>query len=106
MRTLRAIQEQLPTSAETGLSAPGVTASAQHFGVNRLTPLPREPIWRKFLEKFDEPIIKVLLAAALLSIVVELFKQDTALGGAAFGAVAVALALLTLVKPLRRWLPA
>ena len=38
--------------------------SRQRFGANRLTPLPREPLWKKFLEKFDEPIIKILLAAA------------------------------------------
>ena len=106
MRSISQVLKKVPASLDAGLSPAAVDDSRQRFASNRLTPLPREPIWRKFLEKFDEPIIKILLAAALLSIVVELFKQDTALGGAAFGAVAVALALLTLVKPLRRWLPA
>ena len=74
MRTVAAIQEQLPTTPQDGLSTEGRTKSRERFGVNRLTPLPREPLWKKFLAKFNEPIIKILLAAALLSMVVDLFK--------------------------------
>src|ERR1700738_2345107 len=73
MRTLRDILDRLPTSSETGLPTDVVASSVQRFGMNRLTPLPRVPLWRKFLEKFDEPIISILLAAALLSMVVDLF---------------------------------
>src|SRR5262249_1868058 len=57
-----------------GLVPDQVEQSRREFGRNELTPLPREPLWKKFLEKFDEPIIKILLAAALLSMVVDLFK--------------------------------
>src|SRR5213082_2876144 len=74
MRALSEILRQLPASAEGGLPDDAVARSRQRFGANRLTPLPREPVWKKFLEKFDEPIIKVLLAAALLSMFVELFR--------------------------------
>jgi Ca2+-transporting ATPase len=79
MRSLHEVLQQLPTSTESGLSPDAVAQSRQRFGANRLTPLPREPLWRKFLEKFDEPIIKILLAAALLSMVVDLFKGKEAL---------------------------
>ena len=49
----------------------------------------REPLWKKFLDKFDEPIIKILLAAALLSMFVDLFKaQRHARRPAALGVVA------------------
>src|SRR5947209_14234661 len=74
MRSLADIQQAFVVSPETGLTADMVARSRQRFGSNRLTPLPREPLWKKFLEKFDEPIIKILLAAALLSMVVDLFK--------------------------------
>jgi Ca2+-transporting ATPase len=74
MRTLREILDQFPTAADSGLSPDTAALSSQRYGSNRLTPLPREPLWRKFLEKFDEPIIKILLAAALLSMVVDLFS--------------------------------
>jgi Ca2+-transporting ATPase len=73
MRALRDLPSQA-ISAEAGLTPEGVAQSRQQFGRNVLTPLPREPLWRKFLGKFDEPIIKILLAAALLSMVVDLFK--------------------------------
>src|SRR3954468_21715038 len=93
MLSIRAIQEQLPTTTENGLAAEGVPQSRQQFGANRLTPLPREPLWKKFLEKFDEPIIKILLGAALLSMFVDLFQERanvTAGVGVALLAAAVA----------------
>src|SRR5262245_50838881 len=77
MRTTAAVLEQLPTTPDGGLSTDGRDRSRQLFGTNRLTPLPREPLWKKFLAKFDEPIIKILLAAAALSVVVDLFKLLT-----------------------------
>lgn len=64
----------LSTNIDTGLSQQAVLDHRQRYGENRLTPLPREPLWKKFLEKFDEPIIKILLAAALLSMFVEIFR--------------------------------
>jgi Ca2+-transporting ATPase len=104
MRALSEIQAQIPTSAENGLSADAVARSRQQFGANRLTPLPREPIWKKFLEKFDEPIIKILLAAALLSMFVDLFHGHALLAGVALGVV-VALALALVVLRRGAWLP-
>jgi Ca2+-transporting ATPase len=100
MRTLR----ELSVPLETGLAPEAVAASRQRYGANRLTPLPREPLWRKFLEKFDEPIIKILLAAALLSMVVDLFKASVPLGGTALGLVVVVLGAGFLLK-LGEWVP-
>ena len=66
--------------------------------------MPREPLWQKFIEKFDEPIIKILLAAALLSMVVDLFKANSTVGGIALGVVAVLLAGAYVAKQ-ARWVP-
>jgi Ca2+-transporting ATPase len=74
MRTLKEILDSTPASLENGLSPEAAAKSRERFGDNRLTPLAKEPIWKKFLEKFDEPIIKILLAAALLSMIVESFN--------------------------------
>jgi Ca2+-transporting ATPase len=107
MRTIADLLQQLPTSPETGLSAAGAADSRQRFGANRLTPLPREPLWRKFLEKFDEPIIKILLAAALLSMVVDLFKvpgYGPLFGGVAVGVIALAVVGAFVVRQ-RQWIP-
>jgi Ca2+-transporting ATPase len=88
MRTLAEIEQRFPGASENGLSAAAVAQSTAAFGVNKLTPLPREPLWKKFLEKFDEPIIKILLGAALLSMFVDLFQTRPGLAGVALVVVA------------------
>jgi Ca2+-transporting ATPase len=104
MRTVAEIQTALPTQPETGLSADAVAKSRTQFGVNRLTPLPRQPLWQKFVEKFDEPIIKILLAAALLSMVVDLFKANSTVGGVALFVLALLLTGAYIAKQ-ARWVP-
>src|SRR5947209_19054028 len=92
MRTVAEILQALPVQPETGLNPDAIDKSRGRFGVNRLTPLPREPLWKKFIEKFDEPIIKILLAAAVLSMVVDLFKASNLVGGIALVVLVVLLA--------------
>jgi Ca2+-transporting ATPase len=104
MRTIAEIQQQLSTTLETGLAAADVSRSFQLFGANRLTPLPREPLWKKFLDKFDEPIIKILLAAALLSMIVDLFKASAVLGAVSLALVVVVVAGALATKQ-GRWVP-
>src|SRR5438309_3632577 len=96
MRTLADVIQTLGVQPDHGMTDAAVEASRQRFGRNVLTPLPREPAWKKFLEKFDEPIIKILLAAALLSILVDLFKPPVQTARFVAGGVGVALSLLTL----------
>src|SRR5438094_1914414 len=105
MRTLKDIRQQLPVNAEDGLGPDAAARSRQQFGSNRLTPLPREPLWKKFLEKFDEPIIIILLAAALLSMLVDLFQEGaTVLPGVGVGFLAVAVGALYALRK-AQWVP-
>jgi Ca2+-transporting ATPase len=104
MRTVAEILKALPTQPDTGLDPDAVAKSRAQFGANRLTPLPREPVWKKFVEKFDEPIIKILLAAALLSMGVDLFRVAPTLAGVLLGVFAVALAALYVLKH-SEWVP-
>src|SRR5579864_1569763 len=106
MRSISQLAQQLFISLEYGLSHEASQQSAQLFGANALIPLPREPAWRKFLAKLDEPIIKILLAAALLSIIVELFRAHSIIGFDALVLVAVALGVAFAVPRLRAWAPA
>jgi Ca2+-transporting ATPase len=99
MRTLGEIQARLPCSSETGLSSDAAAQSRHLFGINRLTPVPRPSMWMKFLEKLDEPIIQILLAAALLSMFVDLFNPPESsarfmAGGIVVGLAAAAVALV------------
>lgn len=105
MRTLREIFEQFPAARDRGLDDEQVELSLSRFGANRLTPLPREPMWRKFLGKFDEPIIRILLAATLLKAVVDLFESSAPLGLVGLVLVAAAFLAAYLLK-LKQWLPA
>jgi Ca2+-transporting ATPase len=104
MRTLARLQSDLDVDLQRGLSPEAVVKSRRQFGANQLTPLPREPIWRKFLEKFDEPIIRILLAAALLSMAVDLFKASSLAGGLTLALFA---GLVTALYAFRmgQWLP-
>jgi Ca2+-transporting ATPase len=104
MRTLSAIFELFPAARRDGLADAQVGDSRAKFGSNRLTPLPRESAWKKFLAKFDDAIIKILLAASLLKIVVDLFETSPLAGGIALVVMAVALAVLFLLK-LTDWVP-
>jgi len=109
MRSLGEIAKLFPNARTGGLTEAEVAESRARYGVNRLTPLPREPIWKKFLEKFDEPIIKILLAASLLKIVVDLFEvpgwRGVAAGVVALASV-VAVFAATFVFRIGDWVPA
>ncbi len=52
----------------TGLTDEQVLASRARHGENVLTPPPRRSLWSQFVEKFDDPLIKILLVALLLSL--------------------------------------
>lgn len=51
-----------------GLSSEEVLESRRRHGSNTLTPPKRPSLWIKFLEKFKDPIIIILLVALLLSL--------------------------------------
>jgi Ca2+-transporting ATPase len=104
MRSLGEITQLFPKTRENGLSEAEVADSRARFGANRLTPLPRESIWKKLLEKFDEPIIKILLAASLLKIVVDLFEFSPLMGGLALISV-LAVFLVSIFVRIGDWVP-
>lgn len=51
-----------------GLSDKEVTESRLRNGINILTPPPGVPLWKKFLSKFSDPLILILLIAGILSL--------------------------------------
>jgi Ca2+-transporting ATPase len=109
MRTTEELASQLPVSAETGLPDEAVARSRELFGRNDLTPPRSEPAWRKLLDKFDDPIITILMAAALLSTAVEVFAPPVEVGRyAAAGSLLAATAFgyaATRLRGLRGWGP-
>jgi Ca2+-transporting ATPase len=53
-----------------GLTLQQVEENRKQYGENTLTPPPQTPLWKLFLEKFDDPIIRILLVAWLLSLII------------------------------------
>ena len=60
-----------------GLSEQQVLENRTRYGINILTPPEKEPLWKQFLEKFSDPIIKILLVALLLSVGVAFYQFFT-----------------------------
>ena len=80
----------------SGLSESEVLASRERYGENILTPPARTPMWKLFLEKFSDPIIRILLVALLLSVAVAVYHIATGEAGmsALFEPAGIALAIL------------
>ncbi len=64
--------EQIPTQATSfiGLTPHEVEQSRAQHGINVLTPPEREPWWKLYLEKFEDPVIRILIIAAVITIAV------------------------------------
>lgn len=58
----------------SGLTDREVSDSRQKYGENLLTPAPRTPLWKRFLGKFSDPLIIILLIAGLLSIGISFYE--------------------------------
>ena len=59
-----------------GLTAREVEQSRVKHGENVLTPPRRQSMWRLYLEKYNDPMVRILLVAALVSLVLAFVKDD------------------------------
>ena len=67
---------------KNGLTDAEVEKSRQKYGDNVLTPPQKDSLWKQFLDKFSDPIIRILLIALLLSVAVSLYQLFTGAAGA------------------------
>ncbi len=58
----------------TGLSLKQVEESRQKHGINILTPPPKASLWSQFIKYFEDPLIKILLVALLLSVGIAFYE--------------------------------
>ncbi len=68
----------METRHYAGLNDAEVRESREKWGENVLTPPARTPLWKLFLEKFKDPIIRILLVAATLSLVISIVHNEYA----------------------------
>lgn len=57
-----------------GLSPNQVEESRKKYGTNEFSQVEKEPLWRQFLEKFQDPIIVILLVALVASFGVSIYE--------------------------------
>ncbi len=58
-----------------GLDPEQVRRFSEKFGSNTLTPPERDPWWTQLLEKFNDPTIKILLVAAVISLLMTCLEK-------------------------------
>ena len=63
-------------TALTGLSDKEVLISREKHGTNLLTPPKRPSMWKLYLEKFRDPVIRILLVAAFFSLVIAIIENE------------------------------
>lgn len=59
-----------------GLTPDEVAESRQRHGENVITPPKDDSAWKLFIEKFKDPIIRILLVAAVLSLVIAFIEKE------------------------------
>ncbi|MFA5332752.1 MAG: calcium-translocating P-type ATPase, PMCA-type [Methanoregula sp.] len=72
--TILPFDELKSTAGENGLASDKVDEMRRKYGANTMTPPVRESLWKQYLEKFNDPIIRILLVAVAVSTVVALVK--------------------------------
>lgn len=69
-------KENIAENIKHGLTSAQVEESRKKHGENVLTPPKRTSLWRLYLEKYNDPIIKVLLVAAAVSLVLAIIENE------------------------------
>lgn len=67
-----------PEQVLNGLSDQQVLESREKHGWNLLTPPKRPSMWKLYLEKFNDPVIRILLVAAFFSLVISIIEGEYA----------------------------
>ena len=73
-KSAKEVLEQLNVSSETGLSEEEASRRQIEYGFNKLEEKKKKPLILVFLSQFNDPMIFILLAAAVLSIGISLYQ--------------------------------
>ncbi len=61
-----------------GLTTEQVQISRDHHGSNVLTPPQQQPWWSLYLEKFADPVIRILMIAAVIALAIGIIQEEYA----------------------------
>lgn len=63
------VAKALDVDTNTGLSSAEAQRRLEKFGPNQLASAPPVPKWKKFLAQFQDPLVYLLLAATVISLI-------------------------------------
>ena len=97
------VMVKLGTDADKGLTSHDAAERLGRYGRNELAAAPPVPLWRSILAQFQDPLVILLLAAALVSAGMWLAEGDTSLPFEALAILVVVLlnALMSFVQQAR-----
>ena len=72
--TILSLEERTRLAGEGGLQSSDIPVYRERFGANVITPPVREPLWKQYLKKYDDPIIKILIIAVIISLIVSIIQ--------------------------------
>ena len=79
------VARALDVNPATGLSAAEAARRLERFGLNELAGPPPVPKWKKFLAQFKDPLVYLLLAATVISVIAWIVERMNAAPGATGG---------------------
>jgi Ca2+-transporting ATPase len=62
-------QSRLKSNLETGLRQTEIVERRNYYGSNELKPDEPDPLWKRYLQQFKDPLIGLLVASAAISVV-------------------------------------
>jgi len=100
------IANRLKTNLLTGHSGSKeeIAARKAHFGANSFPPPKIKSIWELVMENFDDPINVILLAAAIVSILIGLFKDGFPKGLIDGVSIIIALMIIIIVNSVNNYI--
>jgi Ca2+-transporting ATPase len=69
------LYDYLEVDSTTGLTSTQVEAKRAEYGYNELDKEDATPLWKLVLEQFDDTLVKILLAAAVVSFALAYFDD-------------------------------
>lgn len=102
LKTADDVAKALDVNLETGLSSQEAERRLERFGANKLKAAPPVPKWKKFLEQFKDPLVYLLLAATVISVIAwgveKAMPHPGAEGGEALPFDAIVIVLILIVN--------
>ena len=73
-KSAKEVLQELNVDSETGLNQQEITKRQAEYGLNKLEEKKKKPIFLVFLSQFNDPMIFILLAAAVLSVGISIYQ--------------------------------